>query len=252
MLPSERHAIILKEVAEHPAISIRTLTKKLGVTRETVRKDIEQLAGENKLNRVRGGATRIKTQEPAVEMRAATNQKGKQRIGRHILEKIPDGASLIIDNGSTTFAFARLLRESRKNLTVCTNDLKIAALLGPVSKEVVVLGGYLNFEETATFGPAAIEQLSRLRAEFSLIGVGGLSANALFTDFSREAADLRHLMVRQAERGFVLVDSSKFSVVGQAVLPPLPEHAIAVMDRVPPTEIAAAMRRHLVEFEISD
>lgn len=252
MLPSERHVIILKEVAEQPAISIRTLTQKLGVTRETVRKDIEQLASENKLNKVRGGATKIQTQEPAVEMRAATNQKGKRRIGNHVLDKIPNGASLIIDSGSTTRAFAHLLRESRNDLVVCTNDLAIAALLAPVSSEVTVLGGRLDAHENATFGPAAIEHLARIRAQFALIGAGGLSANAMFTDFSREAADLRHLMLKHAECGFVLVDSSKFSVVGQVVMPALPMGSIAVMDKEPPAEIAAALRDNLVDFEIAN
>jgi len=251
MFPPERHAIILKEVAEQPAISIRFLTQKLGVTRETVRKDIEQLASENKLNKVRGGATQIRTEEPAVEMRAATNQEGKARIGQHILDKIPNGASVIIDSGSTTFAFARLLREFRTDLAVCTNDLTIAALLGPVAREITVLGGRLDVKENATFGPAAIEHLARFRAEFALIGAGGLSANALFTDFSRDAADLRHLMLEHAEHPYVLVDSSKFSVVGQVVMRPLPTRAIAVMDKDPPIEITTALQQREIEFEIA-
>lgn len=251
MLPSERHAIILREVAGHPAISIRVLTEKLGVTRETVRKDIEQLARENKLNKVRGGATQIRTQEPAVETRVATNQKGKARIASHILQKVPDGASIIIDSGSTTFAVARLLLEFRTDLAICTNDLNIAALLGPVSREITVLGGRLDIQENATFGLEAMEHLARYRAEFSFIGTGGLSANALFTDFSRDAADLRHLMLEQAERPFVLADSSKFSIVGQAVMRPFSTRVIAVMDENPPSEISAALAKHAVDVEIA-
>jgi DeoR family transcriptional regulator, glycerol-3-phosphate regulon repressor len=251
MLPPERHAIILREVAEQPAVSIRFLTQKLGVTRETVRKDIEQLDSENKLNKVRGGATQIRTQEPAVKTRVATNQKGKTKIGKYLLDKIPDGASIIIDNGSTTFAVARLLREFRENLTVYTNDLTIAALLGPVSREVTVLGGRLDVMENATFGLETMEHLGRYRAEFSLIGAGGLSAHALFTDFSRDAADLRHLMLEHAERPFVLADRSKFSVVGQVVMRPFSDRVIAVMDKEPPSEIMAALEDHAVGFEIA-
>ncbi|WP_171006833.1 DeoR/GlpR family DNA-binding transcription regulator [Shimia litoralis] len=251
MLPAERHAIILKEVAQQPAISIRALTEKLGASRETIRKDIEQLAGENKLNKVRGGATQIRTEEPAVEMRAATNPKGKARIAQHVLDKIPNGASVIIDNGSTTLAFARLLREFRTDLSVCTNDLTIAELLGPVTRELTILGGRLDVKENATFGSAAIENLSRFRAEFAVIGAGGLSGKALFTDFSRDAADLRHLMLEHAEHGFVLADSSKFSVVGQVVMRRFPASTTAVLDTEPPAEVMAALLEKAVAFEIA-
>lgn len=250
MLPPERHAIILKEVAEQPAISIRRLTEKLGVTRETIRKDIELLASENKLNKVRGGATQIRTKEPAAEMRAATNQDGKAKIAKFVLDRMPDGANIIIDSGSTTFAAARLLREFRRDLSICTNDLTIAALLAPVSREITVLGGRLDGAENATFGPAAIENLARYRAEFALVGVGGLSASALFTDFSRDTADLRHLMLEHAEHPYILADRSKFSVLGQVALPPVPAGTVVVTDEDPPVEIAAALQAQAVRLEI--
>ncbi|MEH6833039.1 MULTISPECIES: DeoR/GlpR family DNA-binding transcription regulator [Falsihalocynthiibacter] len=249
MLPSERHAIILREVKTQPAVSIRMLTEKLGVTRETVRKDIEQLAGENKLSKVRGGATQILTREPEVSTRVATNPLGKAKIAKHILGKIPDGASIIVDNGSTTFAVARLLREFRTDLIVHTNDLRIAELLGPVSREITVLGGRLDVAENATFGLDAMEQLARYRAEFALISTGGLVARALFTDFSRDAADLRHLMLQQAEQPFILADSSKFDVVGHVVMRPLPARTVVVVDTEPPVEITAAMSDQGIVFE---
>ncbi|UWQ91378.1 DeoR/GlpR family DNA-binding transcription regulator [Rhodobacteraceae bacterium M382] len=251
MLPSERHAIILREISKQPAVSIRSLTEVLGVTRETVRKDIDQLSSENKLHKVRGGATRIRNQEPEIETRAATNPEGKSRIAQFVLSQIPDGASLIIDNGSTTLAVARLLRYHRQNLTVYTNDLSISSLLGPVSKEITVLGGRLNVSENATFGIETIEHLSRYRAEFSLIAAGGVSARALLTDFSREAADLRHRMIAQAEQSFILADHSKFGVVGKVVMRPLPDGALVVVDEKPDPETIDAMGRVGMDYQLA-
>src|SRR5690606_32284971 len=75
MLQSQRHQIILSRVSAQPAVTIRELTQSLGVSRETVRKDIEHLAGENRLLQVRGGATRILTAEPPSQTRAATNRE---------------------------------------------------------------------------------------------------------------------------------------------------------------------------------
>lgn len=243
MLPSERHSIILQQVALQPAVSIRQLTDRLGVSRETVRKDIELLAAESKLQQVRGGATQIRTQEPPISDRSQTNLAGKLRIAQHMVAQIPDGASLIIDNGSTTWAVADLLASRRKDLIVYTNDLKIAGILGPVARELTVLGGRLDPLENAAIGLETAEYLARYRAEFALISTGGLSAHALFTDFSREAAALRNQMVQQAERAFVLCDSSKFGVVGQVVMKPLPKTATVVFDTPPPLDIADSLTK---------
>lgn len=247
MLPSQRHAIILEEVSRQPAVSIRSLTERLGVSRETVRKDIELLAQENKLNQVRGGATNIRTKEPPMASRSLTNPKGKERIGSYVARMIPDGVSVIIDNGSTTRAAAQALAHSHHNLTVFTNDLTIASILTPAATEITILGGRLDISENCTMGLDTLDHLRRYHAEYSLVGVGGLTAQALFTDFSLEAANLRHLMMQQAHRSLVLADRSKFGVVGQVAMKPLPTSASLVVDEMPPKEIMAALTSAEIE-----
>lgn len=251
MLPSERHAIILSEVARQPAVSIRYLTERLGVSRETVRKDIETLAQDNKLNQVRGGATGIRKQEPPIADRSQTNPDGKARIGAHVADLIPDGASIIIDNGSTTLAAARALAERRRDLVIYTNDLGIASLLAPCAAEVTILGGRLDLPENATMGLDTLENLARYHAEFSLVGVGGLSARTLLTDFSLEAANLRHLMMQRAQRPLVLADSSKFGVVGQVAMKPLPDGAVVITDMAPPKDIADALQASSIGLDVA-
>lgn len=238
MLAPERHAIILREVSRQPAVSIRSLTERLGVSRETVRKDIEQLAQENKLNQVRGGATSIRTQEPPMADRSLTNPEGKARIGDCVAGMIPDGSSVIIDNGSTTLAAARALAAQRRDLTVYTNDLTIASVLSPAVSEITLLGGRLDFSENATLGLDTLDHLGRYHAEFALIGVGGLSARGGFTDFSLEAANLRHLMMQRAQNPLILADCSKFGVVGQVAMKPLLRPVTLVVDATVPTDIS--------------
>ncbi len=240
MLPSERHAIILNEVSRQPAVSIRTLTVLMGVSRETVRKDIETLAHQNKLQQVRGGATGILTQEPSIEDRSQTNAAGKARIAEFVVRQIPDGASIMIDCGSTTLAVAKRLAETRNGLIIYTNDLKIAETIAPATRELTLFGGRVVVSEMATHGMETIENLTRYRAEYGLIGVGGLSERALFTDFTREGANLRHQMMLHTELPFVLADRSKFGVIGQVVMKPLPLAATIVVDEALPQQIANA------------
>lgn len=87
-------------------MSTRALTEHLGVTRETVRKDIEYLAERVKLRQIRGGATQIRAQEIPMASRTQLNASGKTRIALALAAQIPDGSSLFLDNGSSTFALA--------------------------------------------------------------------------------------------------------------------------------------------------
>ena len=237
MLPDQRYAIILEEVKLHPAVSIRSLTKRLGVSRETVRKDIEYLAGQGKLAQVRGGAAPVVSQEAPMADRLHRNAEGKARIADQASSMIPEGSSIIIDNGSTTLEVARELVKKYIKLRVVTNDLKLAETVAPACSEVVLLGGRMDPAEMATFGLEVFENLARYRAEFAIISAGGLSARAGFTDFSREAADLRARMLLQAETAMILADSSKFGVVGQIVMPPPPAGSLLISDASPPPDI---------------
>lgn len=248
MLAPERHAIILEEVSRQPAVSIRSLTERLGVSRETVRKDIEQLAQENKLNQVRGGATSVRRHEPPIADRSETNRAGKGRIGTYVASEIPDGASVIIDSGSTTLAAAQALAAARRDLIIYTNDLTIASVLIPAATEVTLLGGRLNFLENATMGLDTLDHLSRYNAEYALIGVGGISARALFTDFSLEGANLRHMMMERSQRPFILADSSKFEVMGQVAMKPFPVNVTLVVDSEPTKGISEALEGQPVEI----
>jgi len=243
MLASERHTIILAELARHPAVSIRALTEKTGVSRETIRKDIELLAQQQKLSQVRGGATKIQTQEPSIESRSLTNPEGKARIANYVASQIPDGASVIIDNGSTTLATAKRLADTHQNLIVYTNDLRIAEVISPATRELVFLGGRIVVSEMATLGLEVMESLARYRAEFALVSAGGLSEKVLFTDFSREAATLRHQMLSQAQKPFLLADNSKFGAIGQVVLNPVPKGTNIIVDKMPPKNVVAELRK---------
>ncbi|MEM9631114.1 MAG: DeoR/GlpR family DNA-binding transcription regulator [Pseudomonadota bacterium] len=248
MLPDERYAVILEEVNLHPAVSIRSLTERLGVSRETVRKDIEFLAGQGKLSQVRGGAARVVSKEDPMRDRVQRNADGKSKIAERVSSMIPDGASIIIDNGSSTLEVARQLVKHRKDLQVVTNDLKLAEVIAPACRDVVVLGGRVDPAEMATFGLEVFENLARYRAEFAIISTGGLSARAGFTDFTRDAADLRTRMLTQAETLIVLADSSKFGIVGQIVMPTFPAGTLLITDASPPSDLSEVLSHLKVQI----
>ncbi len=247
MLANERRTRIILELSRQSTVSIRDLTEKLGVSRETVRKDLERLSQEGKLNQVRGGAVRVMDWEPPIADRLQTNISGKSRIANYVVDIIPDGASVIIDSGSTTLIVSRCLARTHTALTIYTNDLKIAMTVGPTAKEVILLGGRMDPREHAVFGFDAIEHLKKYRADFALIGVAGVSVDNLVTDFSRETAVLREEMMSVSAKSYILADSSKFGMVGRARITVGKDTSI-LSDEPPNPDLGDALRTAGIDF----
>lgn len=250
MLASERHAIILEQIQRDNTVSTRSLTARLGVSRETVRKDIEYLAEQVKLQQVRGGATRIRTQEIPMESRAQINADGKNRIARALAAQIPDGSSLFLDNGSSTFAVAQALHQ-HSDLIVYTNDFAVAQKIARSCRELVMLGGKVDAQEMATIGIETTEQISQYHVDFTVISAGGLSARTMLTDFSKEAVSFRQQMLLNGTTRFVIADHAKFGVVGQVAMPTPPKGTCIVMDQRPDPEVLNAITQNDLTYQIA-
>ena len=213
MLAEQRHQYILAQVTRNGALSVAELVRELNVSRETIRRDLNTLAGRGLIVTTHGGALSGDRREPDLDVREAANASAKRAIGERAAELVPDGASLIIDSGSTTQAVARALT-GRHRLTVYTNDWRIALLLGRRNdNRVTLLGGELSENEDATFGLDTVHQLTQYHADFSFVGAGGISPDACLTDYTRMAAEVRSRMIAAANLVVVVADNSKFGRV---------------------------------------
>lgn len=250
LLAAQRHALILEAIDHDRALSIRSISDRLGVSRETIRKDIAVLAAENRLNQVRGGAVRIEIAEPPLAERSRNNPAGKAAIARTAAGLVPPGASVLLDSGSTTRALAELLAE-RSDLSFTTNDLVIALVLQRRGRVVDLLGGRLSPDEESTSGPDALQMLAAYNFDFAFIGVGGLDAARLFSDFSRAAADLRSTMLRAATTPVLLADCGKFGRIAPARLDVAVSGLRLITDRAPPAQIRAALTAANIALSIA-
>ncbi len=210
MLAEERRNRILEILATKGAVSVNQLHDQLQVSQETIRRDITKLAAENRLRKTHGGALTMQQVEPDFADRMSVNIDGKRVIGTAAAEMVPDGASIIIDSGTTTLCFAEALM-AHQGLTVFTNDMNIAGkLAGRNDNRVHILGGELIGNEGATAGRDTTEMLQNYLTDFSFIGASALDSETLLTDYSREIAELRSQMMGQGRVAVLLADSSKF------------------------------------------
>lgn len=246
MLIEKRQQLILDRLARDGAIGITSLSKSLGVSRETVRRDLNALSVRQLLRKTHGGAVANVTSEPTLTERLEANAEGKRRIGVAAAKMVPDGASLIIDCGSTTQALARALLQHRR-LTVYTNDLRVATLLARRNGNVVhLLGGQLLDHEDATAGWETVAQIAQYHVDFAFIGVSGFADDGTLTDYERAGAELRSRMLAAAKVPVLLADRNKFGQAKPVIVGNFQKTRHVVTDVAP----VAAVRKRFAAYKI--
>jgi DeoR family fructose operon transcriptional repressor len=209
-LAALRHQLIIDLLGEHGQVSANALAERLGVTHETVRKDLLHLQERGLLRRVHGGAVPVESlaHEPLVGARTAHAEE-KGRIAKAASQFVPDEGAVILDSGSTTAALAGAFPLSPDVLAI-TNSLPVAmALLGRAGT-VVTLGGRVRTETQATVDEWALRHLEVVRADVAFLGANAFSIeHGLATPDQSEAA-VKAGFVKSARLRVLLADHTKF------------------------------------------
>jgi DeoR family transcriptional regulator, glycerol-3-phosphate regulon repressor len=241
MLAEQRYQYILSQVSKNGALSVAELVRELNVSRETIRRDLNTLAERGLIVTTHGGALSSERREPDLDVREAANAAAKRAIGERTAQLVPDGASLVIDSGSTTNAVARALM-IRHRLSVYTNDWRIALLLGRRNENrVTLLGGELSDIEDAAFGLDTIHQLAQYHTDFAIVGAGGITPDAHLSDYSRMAAEVRAKMIEAGNIVIVVADISKFGRLTPVRISGLERARYVVTEVAPERALAKAI-----------
>jgi DeoR family fructose operon transcriptional repressor len=210
----ERKNHILEQLRQHGRIDAVDIAAGLGVTGETIRKDLIALERQGLLRRVHGGAVPVQSLafEPSVEARTEFLTE-KTRIARAALEHLPEQGSVLIDAGSTTAKLVEHFPGDRE-LTVYTNTLPLAtALMTRPRLTVFTLGGRVRNKTFAEVGDWAIRALAEINVDVAFLGTNGISLTRGLTTPDPEEAAVKRLMAGCARRRILLADHSKFGVI---------------------------------------
>lgn len=182
--------------------------------------------------------------------RTTANADAKARIGRAAAKLIADGETLIINGGSTTFAFASNLG-ARRDLTIVANNVPMLSLVSPeVVREVFLIGGNYRLDLASTVGWVGFKS-GNISVDTAVLGVSGISVKSgLSTTFFEEASMLAQ-MIDSARRTIVLADGSKFGVGAFAQIAPLEVIDILVTETAPPSDLRHALSQAGVETIIA-
>ena len=211
MSQSIRHPEILDIARRDGKVTVDGLAARLGVTQQTIRRDLSDLAEAGRLERVHGGAILPSgTVNIVYEERRSLNRDAKAAIGRAAAALIPQGAAIFLGIGTTTEAVAAALLD-HTGLMVVTNNLNVAQILGPRAARVIVTGGDHRAEDGGLVGPMAVEAVTGFRFDIGVIGCSALSRDGEMLDFDpAEVAVSRAVLVRSRST-MLVTDRSKFS-----------------------------------------
>ncbi|HSV87794.1 MAG TPA: DeoR/GlpR family DNA-binding transcription regulator [Bacteroidales bacterium] len=209
---AERHKIILQKLKDAGYVNVAGISKELGVSTVTIRKDLAFLEEKKLLFRVHGSATLTDQYAPDrhVNEKVKLFVDEKRRIGEYAASLLSDGDSIILASGSTVNEFSRHLTGKKGLVAVCAslNASRELALAG--AAEVIQLGGIMRQTSQSVVGPYAEKMLEGFRCSKLFIGVDGIDASYGLTTTNALEATLNQRMIASALRVIVLADHSKF------------------------------------------
>ncbi|SHG26420.1 DeoR/GlpR family DNA-binding transcription regulator [Ornithinibacillus halophilus] len=210
MQPNKRREWILQLLKDNGKVEIDELARELDVSTMTIRRDLDQLEEDGQVIRIHGGAVLPKpliTETPFIT-KESKRMDQKRAIANKAISYIKDGQTILLDSGTTTLELARLLKQ-RENLTIITNDIKIAAELLDSQLRVIVTGGELQNDVGALFGPQTHQLLKDIHVDLFFLGAHAIDLKAGVTSPTFEKSLVKQLMIQSAENTWLLADSSK-------------------------------------------
>lgn len=208
---SFRQSDILDIAGAEGRVTVDGLAERFGVTVQTIRRDLTELAEAGKLDRVHGGAVlRSGVSNIGYEDRRALNADAKTRIAQACATDIPDGASIFMNIGTSTEAVARQLL-NHKNLMVVTNNMNVAnILIENPDCEVVMAGGVLRRTDGGLIGNLTVSTIRQFKFDLAVIGCSALDTDGDLLDFDFQEVQVSQTIIAQARRTFLVADHSKF------------------------------------------
>lgn len=262
LLAEQRRALILDEVRRRGGVRVNELTRKLGVSDMTVRRDLDALARQGVLEKVHGGAVPVveaSTHEPGFEAKSGLELNAKEDIARTAASLVAPGTAIALSGGTTTYALAHHLLDV-PDLTVVTNSVRVADVFHSAQRTsgrrqgaaTVVLTGGVRTPSDSLVGPVADQAIGALHFDVLFLGVHGISAEAGLSTPNLAEAETNRRLVQSARRVIVVADHTKWGTVGLSSFAALEQVDTLVTDSGLPAEARAEISEHLRRLVVTD
>lgn len=244
MLQHLRHQDILRTLERQGGVKVSELAGRLGVTEETIRRDLVQLEEEKALVRTHGGAVPVETPQTVTpyHMREVENVEAKRSIARAVVSEIEEDDAVFLDGSTTAYQLARVFPDVR--CTVITHSEPIFQELSRRSNvELISTGGVFDRRSASFVGPLAEQMISTCHITKAFVGCKGLDVKRGFSDASVRHMNLKRAVMQWAGAVYILADYSKMGMCSRYFFAGTKEAHCVVTDRRTPREVQTGLQQ---------
>lgn len=257
MLRPDRQSAILKSLNDRAldgsgVCRVADLAATLGVSGETVRRDIKLMAREGLVRKIHGGVgLPDQAREPAFRQRLRENAQAKKAIADYAAREVHDGDTIMLDTGSTTAYVAEALLGHR-DLTVMTNSVDIANTLATANgNRVFMAGGELRADDGAALGGGAVAFIGQFRAQTAFLSVGAIDMEDGLMDYHMSEAEFSRAVIARAERTIIVADHTKLGMRALVRIAGFDAIDTLITDREPAPAFAKRLQREEVRVVVA-
>ncbi|WP_224275062.1 DeoR/GlpR family DNA-binding transcription regulator [Streptomyces sp. LS1784] len=246
LLAAQRQSLVLEATRRAGAVRVAELVEQFGVSNMTIRRDLDALARQGAVQKVRGGAMAAATASTdrsgvraEAEAESARPAGPEAALARAAAKLVAPGSVVALSGGSAMHAVASRLLEIPR-LTIVTNSLPIADLVraagsngGTAAPQLLLTGGTLNRSATLV-GVLAEQTIRSLHVDLLILGAHGVCEEAGLTAPDLAEAQTNRLLIASARRTVVVADHSKWGIVGLSSFAALNEVDCLVTDEALP------------------
>jgi len=249
----DRRWKVLQHVHEARQASVAELSRHMGVSKTSIRRDLRHLEQMGLVHRIHGGAEPIPQfgNTSAFAVRKLQNVEAKRAIGKAAASLIQPGDTILLDSGTTVLEIARHIpRELLNNggLTVVTRSLFIAYEFRNLNRvRLVVLGGMYLHDFDVFYGSQVADALQPMGVDTLFIGTDGITAERGLTTDNLLEVGLYPMLVGCCRRVVVVADSSKIGVEQLQTIVSLDDVHSLVMDDATDAGFVGALRERSIE-----
>lgn len=237
MLAASRKDLLLQRLRTDGRIVAKDIAAELGLSEDSIRRDLRELDAAGLVVRVYGGALPSSPAVADYAARTALAPESKRRVAAAAVALIRPGATVILDGGTTTLAMVGALPRTFRG-TIITHSPTIAAALLEHEADVLLIGGRLFKHSAVACGAAAVEATRRISADIFFLGVTGIHPTAGLTTGDADEAAMKRALASRAAETYALGSDEKIGAASRFAVLPLDEVTGILTDR-PATDPSA-------------
>jgi DeoR/GlpR family transcriptional regulator of sugar metabolism len=211
MLKAERQLKILNEIKESQKVDTNKLSLQLIVSKDTIRRDLNELSKKGKIQKVHGGALHTSENNAALYDTYIADEEKKYIIAVKASTLLKDSQVVIISGGTTNLVFAKSIPKDL-SLTVYTYSLPIAMQLSQHPKiDLIFIGGKMQKNALVTIGLDVIQFLSNIKADLCFLGTSSINEEFGLTEAGYEVSIVKKAMIQSSSKVIAMVTSEKIN-----------------------------------------